>query len=57
MIERAFLIHAARVYLSEFRARRSSNVNRHFIWTLFHAAQRARRQAQAIKPIIQGELF
>lgn len=55
--DRALLIHAARVYLAEFRKRRDSHVNRNFIWTLFDGAQRSRRDAQKIRAVVQGDMF
>lgn len=45
---RAFLIYYAKVMLRESGARRASPVNNPFHWTLFDAAQRARREAAAI---------
>jgi len=58
MDDRAFKIHAAKVQLNECRARRHSWVNRHFYWTLFHYAQKCRRDAAAMsRQPEQGGLF
>lgn len=57
MNDRADLIHVARAYLAEFRQRRGTRANRDFIWWLFDSAQKARRQAQCLPVVVQGELF
>lgn len=57
MSDRAFLIHYARVMLAEASHRRHGRVNRNFYWTLFADAQRARREAAAMRDVVQGELF
>ena len=57
MNERAFAIHYARVMLAEASRRRYGRVNRNFYWTLFAAAQRARREAAAMRDVVQGEMF
>lgn len=55
MPDRAFAIFYARVMLRECSLRRD-RVNRDFWWTLFNAAQRARRRAADMgEP--QGDLF
>lgn len=54
--DRAFLIHFARIHLNECRARRHHPANRDFYWTLFASAQRARRQAAAMRDP-QPDLF
>ena len=58
MDDREFRIHFARVHLNECRVRRHSRVNRDFYWRLFESAQRARRQAAAIRSLpLQRGLF
>jgi hypothetical protein len=57
MTDRAFAIHYARVMLAEASRRRRGRVNRNFYWTLFADAQRARREAAAMRDVVQGELF
>lgn len=53
--DRAFVIHCARVFLAEAARRRRGRVNRDFYWSLFAAAQDARRKAAAMER--QGVLF
>lgn len=55
--ERNFLIHFARVYLNECRARRHHPANQNFYWVLFASAQAARRRAAALREPAQGGLF
>lgn len=54
---RAFLIPYARVMLAEASRRRHGRVNRNFYWTLFADAQRARREAAAVRDVVQLEMF
>lgn len=57
MTAREFAIHYARVMLAEASRRRHGRVNRNFYWTLFAAAQRSRREAAAMRDVVQGEMF
>lgn len=57
MTDRAFAIHYARVMLAEASRRRHGRVNRNFYWALLADAQRARREAAAMRDVVQGELF
>lgn len=56
--DRALKLHVARVQLNECRARRHSWVNRNFYWTMFHYAQKCRRDAAAMpREQEQADLF
>lgn len=57
MTAREFAIHYARVMLAEASRRRHGRVNRNFYWTLFADVQRARREAAAMRDVVQGEMF
>ena len=59
MTEREFQLHFARVCIAQSRAI-SARENTHvaaFGWTLLDWAANARRDAQAITDVAQGELF
>lgn len=56
-MSREFAIHFARVHLAECRARRHNPVNRAFYWFLFATAQKARRDAAAVRVVEQRDLF
>lgn len=56
MVDRAFAIHCARVFLAEASRRRHSHVNRDFYWTLIGWAQQRRREAASIREP-QGDFF
>jgi len=57
MNPRTYAIMHARVLLAECARRRHGSVNRDFYWHLFASAQRARREAAAIRNIRQTEMF
>lgn len=57
MNERELKIHVARVQLNECRSRRHDPVNRFFYWTLFHYAQKCRRDAAKLREPEQAGLF
>lgn len=57
MTARQFSMHYARVMLAEASRRRHGRANRDFYWALFSAAQRARREAAAMRDVVQGEMF
>jgi hypothetical protein len=56
-MDRAFLLHVARVHLAECARRRTGRVNRDFYWSLFAWAQNARRRAAALREPTQSGLF